>query len=118
MIARSLVTLSVFAFAISAQPPATPPKPAPTKPAAAKPAVPKPAVAAAPVAPAKPAREPGLYATLYITQGVAPIGSITFKFYEKESPITVKNFVDLAQGRKEWLNPRPVRGLSCRCSMV
>jgi peptidyl-prolyl cis-trans isomerase A (cyclophilin A) len=121
MIARSLVTLSVFAFVVAAQPPTTPPKPAPTKPAAAKPAatkpaaakpaaakptVPKPSVAAAPVAPTKPAREPGLYATLYITHGVAPIGSITFKFYEKESPITVKNFVDLAQGRKEWLNPK------------
>ncbi|MEO6758019.1 MAG: peptidylprolyl isomerase [Saprospiraceae bacterium] len=116
MIARSLVTLSVFAVAVAAQPPTTPPKPAAAKPAAAKaaaakpaaakPTAPKPAIAAAPVAPAKPAREPGLYATLYITQGVAPIGTITFKFYEKESPITVKNFVDLAQGRKEWLNPR------------
>jgi peptidyl-prolyl cis-trans isomerase A (cyclophilin A) len=106
MIARSLVTLSVFAFAVAAQPPTTPPKPAPTKPAAAKPAAPKPAVAAAPVAPPKPAREPGLYATLYITHGVAPMGTITFKLYEKESPITVKNFVDLAQGRKEWLNPK------------
>lgn len=85
-----------------AQPPAAPkaaaPKPvaAPAKPAAAKP-VP---------APAKPAREPGLYATLSISHGTTPIGNIVFKFYEKESPITVKNFVDLAQGRKEWFNPK------------
>jgi cyclophilin family peptidyl-prolyl cis-trans isomerase len=28
------------------------------------------------------------------------------KFYEKESPITVKNFVDLAQGRKAWRDPK------------
>ena len=99
-----------------AQPPVVPPKPAATKPTAAKPtaakpvaakpAAAKPAVAAAPVAPPKPARDPGLYATLYITHGVTPIGNIVFKFYEKESPITVKNFVDLAQGRKEWKNPK------------
>ncbi len=102
MLARSLVSASLFAFALMAQPPAAPkaaaPKPvaAPAKPAAAKP-VP---------APAKPAREPGLYATLSISHGTTPIGNIVFKFYEKESPITVKNFVDLAQGRKEWFNPK------------
>ena len=98
-----------------AAPKATPAKPAAAKPAAAKPAAVKPAaakpavVAAKPVAPAKPAvpaRAPGLYATLSITHGVTPLGNIVFKFYEKESPITVKNFVDLAQGRKEWLNPK------------
>ena len=83
-----------------AQPPVVPPKPAAAKPAAVKPTAPK------PVAPAKPVRDPGLYATLSITHGVTPIGNIVFKFYEKESPITVKNFVDLAQGRKEWKNPK------------
>lgn len=93
-----------------AQPPAAP-KATPAKPAAAKPAVAKPAVAAAKPAvaapkPAVPARAPGLYATLSITHGVTPLGNIVFKFYEKESPVTVKNFVDLAQGRKEWLNPK------------
>jgi len=110
MIARSLATLSVFAFAVAAQPPATPAKPPAAKPAAAKPATTpaaKPAATTTPaVAPAKPAREPGLYATLYITHGATPMGTITFKFFEKESPITTKNFVDLAQGRKEWLNPK------------
>lgn len=55
-----------------------------------------PAVSAAP-----PAREPGLYATLVTTQG-----NITVKFFEKESPITVKNFVALAQGRKAWTDPK------------
>jgi len=121
MLVRSFLTTTLFAFAAIAQPPAVPPKPAAAKPAApkavpakpaapkavpAKPVVVKPAVARPPVAPPKPVREPGLYATLSITHGTAPIGNIVFKFYEKESPITVKNFVDLAQGRKEWMNPR------------
>jgi len=80
-----------------AQPPAAAPKPAAPKPAAPKPAA---------VAPAKPARAPGLYCTISVSHGTTPLGNITFQFYEKESPITVKNFVDLAQGRKEWLNPK------------
>ena len=77
----------------------------PAKPAAAKPAPAKPAAAPAP-APAKPTRPPGLYATLSISHGTTPLGNIVFKFYELESPITTKNFVDLAQGKKEWLNPK------------
>jgi len=36
---------------------------------------------------APPAREPGLYATINTTQG-----SIVVKFFEKEAPITVRNF--------------------------
>jgi len=56
---------------------------------------------AAPAAAPTPAREPGLYATLVTSQG-----NITVKFYEKESPITVKNFVALAQGRKPWTDPK------------
>ncbi|HEU0122126.1 MAG TPA: peptidylprolyl isomerase [Bryobacteraceae bacterium] len=101
LVRSSLASVSLFAFALLAQAPPAAPKPAAPKPAAPKPAAAKPAVA-----PAKPAREPGLYATLYISHGTAPMGTITFKFYEKESPVTVKNFVDLAQGRKEWLNPK------------
>lgn len=116
MIVRSLLSFSFFAAALLGQAPPAAPKPAPpkgvapnppaVKPATAKPAVAKPAVAAPAVAPAKPARSPGLYATLHVTHGATPMGSITFKFYEQESPITVKNFVDLAQGRKEWMNPK------------
>jgi cyclophilin family peptidyl-prolyl cis-trans isomerase len=55
--------------------------------------------AAAPAAP--PAREPGLYATIKTS-----MGDITVKFYEKEAPITVKNFVDLARGTKAWKDPK------------
>ena len=91
-----------FAFA---QPATTPPaaaKPKPVVPAAAKPA-PVVAKPAAVVAPAKPKLEPGLYAVISVVQGTAPMGDITLKLYEQESPITVKNFTDLAQGRKPWL---------------
>ncbi|HET8549762.1 MAG TPA: peptidylprolyl isomerase [Bryobacteraceae bacterium] len=65
---------------------------------------------------AKPAREPGLYVTI-----VTNHGTIVGKLFEKEAPVTVKNFVDLAQGRKEWTDPktgqrvrRPLyNGLTC-----
>jgi peptidyl-prolyl cis-trans isomerase A (cyclophilin A) len=50
---------------------------------------------------AKPARDPGLYVTI-----VTNHGTIVGKLFEKESPITVKNFVDLAQGRKAWTDPK------------
>ncbi len=54
---------------------------------------------APPAAPA--AREPGLYATINTTQG-----TIVVKFFEKEAPITVKNFVGLARGTKTWKDPK------------
>ena len=88
-----------------AQPPVAAPKPTASKPVvvAPKPAVvaPKPAVA-----PAKPAREPGTYAYFTLTQGAVTMGTIVTKMFVEESPITVKNFADLAMGRKEWTNPR------------
>src|SRR5436305_15228804 len=59
------------------------------------PAAPKPA------APTTPAREPGTYATFNTSMG--PIVCI---LYEKESPITVKNFVALARGGKPWTDPK------------
>ena len=56
--------------------------------------------AAAPAA-AAPAREPGLYATINTS-----MGAITVKFFEKEAPITVRNFAALARGTKEWKDPK------------
>ena len=56
---------------------------------------------AAPTEPAKPPREPGLYATI-----ITSMGNIVVKLYDKESPVTVKNFTDLATGRKEWIDPK------------
>jgi peptidyl-prolyl cis-trans isomerase A (cyclophilin A) len=48
-----------------------------------------------------PARAPGLYATFVTSQG-----NIVVKFFEKEAPITVKNFVALAQGSKAFADPK------------
>ena len=64
-------------------------------------------VAKAPVPAApKPVREPGLYTTIMVSQGAAPLGKIVIKMFDTESPITVKNFTDLAMGRKPWKDPR------------
>lgn len=50
----------------------------------------------------KPAkRPPGLYAIMKTTEG-----TIVIKFYEKEAPKTVANFVGLASGTKEWTDPK------------
>jgi cyclophilin family peptidyl-prolyl cis-trans isomerase len=59
---------------------------------------PAPTPAAAPKPPALP---PGLYATIQTS-----MGNITLRLFDKESPITVKNFTDLAMGRKEYTDPR------------
>src|ERR1043166_9335638 len=56
---------------------------------------------AKPAAPPTPAREPGQYATI-----VTSMGSIVCILYEKESPITVKNFIALARGGKAWTDPK------------
>ncbi|HYI94171.1 MAG TPA: peptidylprolyl isomerase [Bryobacteraceae bacterium] len=66
-------------------------------------AAPKPAAEGAKPAadPAKPAREPGLYATI-----TTSMGTIVARLFETESPKTVKNFADLAMGRKLWTDPK------------
>lgn len=45
-------------------------------------------------------RKPGLYAIFQTNQG-----TIVCELYEKDAPITVKNFVDLTEGTKEWTDP-------------
>jgi cyclophilin family peptidyl-prolyl cis-trans isomerase len=71
--------------------------------AGAQPAAPKSATEGAKPAadPAKPAREPGLYATI-----TTSMGTIVAKLFEAEAPKTVKNFADLAMGRKMWTDPK------------
>jgi peptidyl-prolyl cis-trans isomerase A (cyclophilin A) len=49
----------------------------------------------------KPALDPGLYATINTSMG--PIVCI---LYEKEAPITVRNFVALSRGGKAWTDPK------------
>lgn len=51
--------------------------------------------AAAP--PAAPAAEPGLYATINTS-----MGAIKVRLFEKEAPITVRNFTALSRGTKAW----------------
>jgi len=43
---------------------------------------------------------PGTYATFHTSEG-----KIVTKLFEAEAPITVKNFIDLADGKKEWVHP-------------
>ncbi len=43
---------------------------------------------------------PGTYATFSTTEG-----KIVVRLFESEAPVTVKNFIDLAEGKKEWTHP-------------
>jgi peptidyl-prolyl cis-trans isomerase A (cyclophilin A) len=45
------------------------------------------------------ARKPGLYAVFDTS-----MGTFVCELYQNKTPVTVKNFVDLAEGKKEWLN--------------
>jgi peptidyl-prolyl cis-trans isomerase A (cyclophilin A) len=42
----------------------------------------------------------GTYAVFSTTEG-----KITVRLFEKDAPITVKNFIELAEGGKEWTHP-------------
>ena len=45
-------------------------------------------------------REAGTYATFNTSEG-----TIVCRLFEKEAPKTVANFIDLAEGNKEWTHP-------------
>jgi peptidyl-prolyl cis-trans isomerase A (cyclophilin A) len=45
-------------------------------------------------------RQPGTYATFETTEG-----TIVCRLFEKDAPKTVANFVDLAEGKREWTHP-------------
>ena len=45
-------------------------------------------------------QSPGSYATFNTTEG-----KITVRLFEEDAPITVKNFIELAEGKKEWTHP-------------
>ena len=42
----------------------------------------------------------GTYAVFSTTEG-----KITVRLFESEAPVTVKNFIELAEGKKEWVHP-------------
>jgi peptidyl-prolyl cis-trans isomerase A (cyclophilin A) len=45
-------------------------------------------------------RQPGLYATFDTSEG-----AIVCRLFEKQAPKTIKNFTDLAEGKREWTHP-------------
>ena len=49
----------------------------------------------------KPARENGLYAVMNTTEG-----TITLHLFEKETPVTVRNFTGLVRGTKDFRDPK------------
>ncbi len=57
--------------------------------------------ATAPAAQGGPQLEDGLYAVLHTEKG-----DITARLFEKETPLTVQNFVGLAKGTKSWKDPK------------
>jgi peptidyl-prolyl cis-trans isomerase A (cyclophilin A) len=46
------------------------------------------------------ARQPGTYAVFNTSEGM-----IVCRLFEKEAPKTVANFVELAEGKREWTHP-------------
>ena len=46
------------------------------------------------------AQAPGTYATFNTSEG-----KIVVRLFESDAPITVKNFIELAEGAKEWVHP-------------
>jgi len=46
-------------------------------------------------------RQPGVYATFTTSEG-----TIVCRLFEHDAPITVKNFIDLAEGKRDWTDPR------------
>src|SRR5581483_1460798 len=49
-------------------------------------------------------REKGLYAVFTINGSVK--GRVVCRLFENDAPKSVENFVDLAQGKKDWINPQ------------
>jgi peptidyl-prolyl cis-trans isomerase A (cyclophilin A) len=45
-------------------------------------------------------RQPGVYAVFDTSEG-----QIVCRLFEQEAPVTVKNFIDLAEGSREWTHP-------------
>jgi len=56
-----------------------------------------------PPAAAAPARPDGLYAHFKTS-----MGEIVIQLYEKDTPLSVRNFVGLAKGTKQWKDPKGV----------
>ena len=46
------------------------------------------------------AQAPGTYATFNTSEG-----KIVVRLFESDAPVTVKNFIELAEGKREWVHP-------------
>jgi peptidyl-prolyl cis-trans isomerase A (cyclophilin A) len=98
-IARSAAVSLAFTLVLSAcEKPAE--KPAPPATPASPPATPAPLASGGPWM-SKAEAGNDLWATLKTSQGV-----IVVKLFSKDAPKTVANFVGLATGEKEWIDPR------------
>jgi peptidyl-prolyl cis-trans isomerase A (cyclophilin A) len=89
-----------------AAPPATPAEKPATPADTPAPSAEKPAPTAKPTAPETPAvsaqkHGPGVYAHITTNHG-----AMIAKLFDKDAPKTVENFVGLAEGKKQWRNPR------------
>jgi peptidyl-prolyl cis-trans isomerase A (cyclophilin A) len=47
------------------------------------------------------ARQPGTYAIFDTTEG-----TVVCRLFENDAPITTKNFIELAEGTREWTHPK------------
>jgi cyclophilin family peptidyl-prolyl cis-trans isomerase len=54
-----------------------------------------------------PKLDPGLYAVIHTS-----MGTITAELFEKQAPITVRNFIGLARGTRQWLDPKTRKPVS------
>ena len=85
--------------------PAAPPTPDPAPPAATTekpaPSAEKPAAPADASKPSASKHGPGVYAHITTNHG-----TMVARLFDKDAPKTVENFVALAEGKKQWRNPR------------
>jgi peptidyl-prolyl cis-trans isomerase A (cyclophilin A) len=95
----------VLALSVSAQAQSTPPAPPPTAPEQSSPPSQQLPDAPSTTTQIKPPVVPtGPTAVIDTT-----MGRLTCKLFEKEAPITVANFIGLAEGTKDWTDPKTLQ---------
>jgi peptidyl-prolyl cis-trans isomerase A (cyclophilin A) len=107
-----LLTATVFAPAAHAQTPETVPPAAPAPPPTPAlppdtpaPATPDPSSAQLPDAPGSAPATAVVQPTGATVVFDTSMGRLTCKFFDKQAPVTVENFIGLANGTKDWTDP-------------